>query len=453
MLQYKYLLYYTILGGYSMNDKLKNLLSKLNNDKKFLIIIICILLLVTTVPSALILSSKKNSDTPLATSVSPEPTLNTSTPEVSDKIIAPTPTNEVVTASNSPSPSDNDIKSTPTPASTNKPAQPTPKPAQKPVTYTYGNTSGNITNEATTGSDGTYIYYRNPSDGNKLYKIKPDGSSKAKVSDLSPSCINVLGDWVYYLSSFPNRAIYKVKKNGSDNTKITDSNSVAFSIVNEWIYFSESGGEENNNLYKIKTDGSSKTKINFGPSNSLFSIEPVSPIVVENWAYMTLFNPSEKSDGLFKVKTDGSAAEKVLNSGKRFYAISDGWIYYAGQNNELRKAKIDGSSDKMLFLLPNPECYIYSVNVSGGYVYLSTDSDKDIPQDIGMYKIKTDGTNYTKLLSGHCRFMSISLDWIYFEALGAPQTEFSNGVTKVTIGNSSQLLKIKTDGSQLSEIN
>lgn len=453
MLQYKYLLYYTILGGHSMNDKLKNLLSKLKNDKKFLIIVICILLLVTTVPSAIILSSKKKSDTPLATSVSPEPTLNSSTPEVSDKIIAPTPTNEVVTASNSPTPSDNDIKSTPTPASTNKPAQPTPKPTQKPVTYAYGNTSGNITNEATTGSDGTYIYYRNASDGNKLYKIKPDGSSKAKVSDLSPSCINVLGDWVYYLSGFPNRAIYKVKKNGSDNTKITDSNSFTFSVVNEWIYFSESGGDGNNNLFKIKTDGSSKTKINFGPSNSLVSIDPVSPIVIGDWAYMTLFNPSDKCSELFRVKTDGSAAEKVLNSGKRFYSISDGWIYYAGQKNELRKVKIDGSSDKLLFSLPNPECCIYSVNVSGGYVYLSTDSDKDLPEDIGMFKIKTDGTNYTKLLSGHCSFTSISLDWIYFQALGAPQTEFSNGVTKVTIGNSSQLLKIKTDGSQLSEIN
>ncbi len=440
-----------------MNGKLKNLLSKLKNDKKFLIIVICILLLVTTVPSAIILSSKKSSDTPLATSVSPEPTLNSSTPEVSDKIIAPTPTNEMVTAGTTPVPGDNDLKNTPTPASTSKPAQPTPttaqKPTDKPATYAYGNTSGNITNEATTGSDGTYIYYRNPSDGNKLYKIKPDGTSKSKVSDLSPSCINVLGDWVYYLSGFPNHAIYKVKKNGSGNTKITDSISFAFSVVNEWIYFSESGGDGNNDLYKIKTDGSSKTKINFGPSNSLVSIDPVNPTVVGDWIYMTLFNPSDKCSELFRVKTDGSAAEKVLNSGKRFYAISDGWIYYAGQKNELRKVKIDGSSDKLLFSLPNPECYIYSVNVSGGYVYLSTDSDKDAPQDIGMYKIKIDGTNYSKLLSGHCRFMSISLDWIYFEALGASQIEFSNGVTKVTIGDSSQLLKIKTDGSQLTEIN
>ncbi|NLT95549.1 MAG: DUF5050 domain-containing protein [Clostridia bacterium] len=46
------------------------------------------------------------------------------------------------------------------------------------------------------GKDG-YIYYRSESDGWKLYKAKPDGTEKTKLSNRVPGCINVLEGWVY----------------------------------------------------------------------------------------------------------------------------------------------------------------------------------------------------------------------------------------------------------------
>jgi hypothetical protein len=56
----------------------------------------------------------------------------------------------------------------------NKPAAPALKPpAQNPVSdTTKGNTNGNLQNGGYAARQGDYIYYANPADQNKLYRIK-----------------------------------------------------------------------------------------------------------------------------------------------------------------------------------------------------------------------------------------------------------------------------------------
>lgn len=63
--------------------------------------------------------------------------------------------------------------------------------------------------------------------------------------------------------------------------------------------------------------------------------------------------------------------------------------------------------------------------------------------------MKTDGSDFVKLVSGTAKFLNIVPDWIYFESPGSSTLTYSNGVFKTTIGGSSQILKLKTDGSQL----
>lgn len=71
------------------------------------------------------------------------------------------------------------------------------------------------------GKDG-YIYYRSESDGWKLYKAKPDGSEKTKLSNRVPGCINVLEGWVYFCDFTDDFSIYKVRTVGIDETKLVD---------------------------------------------------------------------------------------------------------------------------------------------------------------------------------------------------------------------------------------
>jgi len=321
-----------------------------------------------------------------------------------------------------------------------------------PISYTYGNTSGNLTNGGSVVSDGQYIYYLNSSDGYKLYKHKLDGSSKSKVSDSICSSLNIVGDWIYYSVSMGDTGIYKMKKDGSGKTRIVNSQIMGIAVVNDWIYYLEREASESeiNNLYKIKTDGTSKTKINFGTGNSLVCIDLQDVVVIEDWVYLPLYNKVEHNSQLCRVKTDGSTVQKVLSSSPRFFSIEDGWIYYADEAyRKLKKTKVDGSSEVVLYTIPDLGYSLYSINVSNGYVYFTNYTESQPTDKLGIYKMKTDGSELVQLLSGSARFLNIVSDWIYFEAPGNSTLSYSNGEFKIIIGGSSQILKLKTDGSQL----
>jgi uncharacterized protein YchJ len=207
-------------------------------------------------------------------------------------------------------------------------------------------------------------------------------------------------------------------------------------------------------LYKIKTDGSGKTKINFGTNNSFVSIEAQDIVVIGDWIYLPLINKAESKTQLCRVKTDGSIAQKVLNDSPRFYSIENGWVYYADSTyKKINKAKVDGSSQTTIYTLPDVNYNIYSVNVATGYVYFSNDTESQSKDKLGIFKIKTDDSGVTQLLNGAARFLNIASGWIYFEAPGNSSPTYSNGTYKVVIGGSSQMLKLKTDGSQLLQVN
>ena len=322
----------------------------------------------------------------------------------------------------------------------------------QPSIYTYGNTSGNLTNGASVVSDGQYIYYRNSSDGYKLYKSKPDGSLKSKISDTRCGSLNIIGDSIYYTGSYGNEGIYKMKKDGSGKTLIVNSQVVGIAVVNDWIYYLERDPSQSqkNDLYKIKFDGTGKTKINFGSGSSLVCADLQNIVVVENWVYLSLYNKLENKEQLFRIKTDGTTAQKVLNIKTRFFSIEGGWIYYSDETyKKVYKTKVDGTSTTVLYTIPDSIYSLYSVNVSNGYVYFSNYTESKPTEKFGIYKMKTDGSSLVQLLNGSARFLNVAADWIYFEAPGGSVPTYSNGVFEVIIGGSYQTLKLKTDGSQL----
>jgi uncharacterized repeat protein (TIGR02543 family) len=326
----------------------------------------------------------------------------------------------------------------------------------KSFIYTYGNTSGNLTNGGQVVSDGQYTYYRNSSDEYKLYKSKPDGTSKSKISDSVCSSLNIVGEWIYYSVEMVNPGIYKMKKDGSSKTTIVNYRTKGIAVVNDWIYYLEGSapGAEDYFLYKIKTDGTSKTKINFGTGNYLTCPTPQYIVVIEDWVYLPLANKIERTEDLYRVKTDGSTAKKVLNVNPRFFSIEDGWIYYADEAySKIKKIKVDGSCEKVLYTIPDSHYSLDSINVSNGYVYFNNSADREPIDKLGIYRIKTDGSNLKQLLSGSARLLNIAHNWIYFRGVGSSSSTYSNGVFKTTIGGTSQILKLKIDGSQLLPVN
>jgi len=260
---------------------------------------------------------------------------------------------------------------------------------------TIGNTSGNLANDGKAALKGEWIYYLGK-DG--LYKIKTDGTGKAKLSDDFATEINVVGDWIYY----SNEGICKIKTDGTGKTKISSEGVGYINVIDDWIYYLD----DKIILYKIKTDGTGKTKI----SDDEWIYFKTNLVLVGDWIYYCDGYDSEK---LYKIKTDGTGKAKICDDAPTSINVQAEWIYYcyspessplSAPFGELYKIKTDGKGKTKL-----SGDFITEINVAGDWIYYINDSDNG-----RLYKIKTDGTGKTKLSSDLAASINVVGGWIYY---------------------------------------
>ncbi|MDQ6419088.1 DUF5050 domain-containing protein [Paenibacillus sp. LHD-117] len=113
-------------------------------------------------------------------------------------------------------------------------------------------------------SDG-WIYYRNGSDEDKMYRVHTDGTDNQKISDDIPNLLcNVSGGWVYYgLREDP--GFFKVKIDGTEKVKLSDDRPYYLHVLGDMILYKDLNLTEDTdseeNLILMKTDGSGRKQI------------------------------------------------------------------------------------------------------------------------------------------------------------------------------------------------
>ena len=181
------------------------------------------------------------------------------------------------------------------------------------------------------GGDDGYIYFRNEEDW-KLYKVKPDGSEKAKLSDHMPERINVLDGWVYF-RSFTDGSIYKVRTNGTDETWLADSVYGNLFIAESGMYFNARDEKNVSHVYRADLDGGNKT------------------LLFRNASIMYYYNGKiylgSGQLGVYEIET---SEEKLLdNTFVANVSVDDSGIYYwAYDENEFRRMDLDGSNKSVI---------------------------------------------------------------------------------------------------------
>lgn len=82
-----------------------------------------------------------------------------------------------------------------------------------------------------------WLYYINVMDGDKVYKIKPDGSEKTQISEGGVDSFVVDGPWLYY-TPFSENGFYKLNMETQEIVTFTQSDTVyAFNILSDSIYY------------------------------------------------------------------------------------------------------------------------------------------------------------------------------------------------------------------------
>jgi len=132
------------------------------------------------------------------------------------------------------------------------------------VTRWYDNGIGPVSFQI---SDG-FIYYfvekysdaSQQCEGADVYRMTMDGSQNKKIFELNGDAAYndaiVWGDWLYYKNDSDDNKLYKIKIDGSDNIKLNDDYTDYINVAGDWIYYSNL--DDGNQTYRIRTDGTGR---------------------------------------------------------------------------------------------------------------------------------------------------------------------------------------------------
>lgn len=274
-----------------------------------------------------------------------------------------------------------------------------------------GNTSGNLNNHGLFCESDGYVYFSNPYDSRKLYRMTLDGSDLECICDVAVSFINVYGNEVYFYQEpgggsqmYGLGGMYGVCKTNTTGTKGLDSldktvlNSLV--LVGEDLYYQHYDAAEGLTLYKTDRDGKEKTKIS---DKEVFTACPYQGAFLcyntDNMYYLSAFNP----------KTDSML---LLGDIRAYNIIKEGdYIYFMNIDDDYKIYRCDSAGQ-------NPEKLTdYRVdlfNVYGNNIFFQKNSE-DAP---AIMKMDTNGGNEIEIMPGNFTDINCTSTYTYFYGFG-----------------------------------
>ena len=250
---------------------------------------------------------------------------------------------------------------------------------------------GNTNNDRIAVAQGDWIYY---SGAKTMYKMEIGQSeNRQEFSEDVGLFLTLDGDWVYYLNLDADEKLYKIRTDGSGRAKICDDIAAFINVYDGWIYYCNWSDDQK--IYKIRPDGTERTKIADTPSYFMN--------IVGDWIY---FLNEDLNGALFRMKTDGSDSQSLISDEAPYANIAGDWIYYSNRNEggKIYKVRMDGTDKTKL----NDDDSIY-LNVVGDWIYYTNVSDLH-----KLYRIKTDGTERSVFESERMHRICVINDYFFF---------------------------------------
>ncbi len=228
-------------------------------------------------------------------------------------------------------------------------------------------------------------------DEEKIPAINTYGNTTGNIAN--GGIVAIQGEWIYYSNVSRRGELYKIRVDGSDKTLLCEDNATFINVVGDWVYYSDYFGDDK--LYKIRTDGTEKT---------LLSEDPAWHIrVMGDWIYYSIYNM-----GICRIPINGG--KRILVSGDHalsFPIVTEDWIYCIkdfDSENILCKIRTDGTD---LTRINND--FPGFLNVVENWIYYCNASDEG-----KLCKIQIDGPKKTIVSDIQSWAVNVAGDWIYF---------------------------------------
>lgn len=221
--------------------------------------------------------------------------------------------------------------------------------------------------------------------------MNPDDFTSERVIDDASANVLVSLDWVYYINRTDAQngeeysRIFRIRPDGSGREKISERPAATFNISEGDIFYLDL---EDQTLNRIGTDGSE--------FNEISDIPIVYITVYEDMIYY--INGENGENTIWRMNLDGTDNIQLSKDKAAAFNISDEWIYYASTLNEtseleIRRMDLDGNG-----MITFNDDNAISINIHEDWlVYLNLDFSTFMFTQTLM---KTDGTGRKDYIAG-----------------------------------------------------
>ena len=237
------------------------------------------------------------------------------------------------------------------------------------IGYPHGNTIGNIMNYSAYTSDGKdnmNIFYAGGEDGYSwhLCYVTPSAYDGGTITNDYTDSVLYYDGWIYYRTYSDNNCLYRIKPDGSEKTKLSSSKVSRFNIDRGKLYF-----RENDVFCEANLDGSGKRVIINSPCYGSF--------VTDGCVYYL----TSDSTGVicYNIDSGTSVTYNILNASYqiKFFTVEDGYIYLSAEGlyGDDAVAKYSIYYDYLEDGISFNGLKVYSFNMNNDYIYAAVNSN------------------------------------------------------------------------------
>jgi hypothetical protein len=279
------------------------------------------------------------------------------------------------------------------------------------------------------------IYYVNNDDGNRIYKMLPDGSGNELFIDVSAIRLNATDKGLVFISQDKDSHQLMLSNFLSGELKVLAQDAAQLTlVVGDWVYFNNAADELK--LYRVKLDGSDLMKVN-----------DLRVFALNEFQGRLIFSDLNHNYRLSSSKLDGTDIKVISEDMSSDLLFLDGWLYYLNHSDSGReyRIKINGSNKEKVSSLPKapplssdePEIMVAGSSNSnrsnGGFFASIGDSVIFVSQNqtAGIFRMDDEETPIM-ISPDQARNLNVWKDWIYY----INETDYSG------------IYRMKADGSE-----
>ena len=296
---------------------------------------------------------------------------------------------------------------------------------------TIGNTSCNLLNGGLFAEDEDVIYFANPYDHNKLYKMSTDLTHVKKISDDNVSYLNVAGKYIFYtrrndklendgnaLISLSTTGLFRTTKNGGAQTKIYDDPTQVVKLYGNYLYYQHYDQKEGLSLYAAKIDASSDEQL---------LDEAAAPYAI---AEDTIYYTGWDSDHcIHSLPISGGSPQIVYNGNCTSLTQNGNYLYFMDMDNNYALCRIglDGSNPEVIV---NNRLATYNISADGSKIYYQLDNG----EANGLYVLDAYNNNTSNIAMGNFNFLSLVSHYLFYETYDGTTAfvyDISNGKNQI----------------------